>query len=76
VEVWLDGTKVEQGIRVRGTIQRSSAVLVVCYKKVVANRASLLAMYISLYTKFQSCKFGWSLCGQWSVNIFDHNSRL
>ena len=54
----------------------SCAVLVVCYQNVVANRASLLVMYISLYTKLQRRKFGWSLCGHWSVNIFDHNSRL
>ena len=39
-----------------------------CYQKVVANRSSLLTMY--LHIRLLSCKLGWTLCGHWSVNSF------
>ena len=51
-------------LHLRTVAQCGCAVSVVCYQKVVANRRNNIATYLSIYTRLQSCKSGWSL---WSL---------
>lgn len=53
--------------------QCSSALLTVCYSKVLANRCSLFIVY--LYTRLQTCKSRNCVSGYWSVDTCGVNSE-